>query len=536
MREADHDSEDPLVPVSAGTRGEEADPGDLPEHILGLGIGGWVAASAATAFVCLVLGAFIGFFIVPALAAGAAALGLTCFWLRLAARWVVVGLLAVALQLGVLSLFGPFAAAFHQAGLPAINAVTDYEEREFWYDYERMGTLPRSICREKGDELECTTVTTREELLEVFQPILAEEGGEILQGIGGVFLLAAGYLAVLSAYTQLFMGWPARTERLEQWLERLGRWDRNGIRIIIGAVAVMGPGLVLFGAFDFLDVHYERAGGISGEYFALLWPAIILDKVNFLASAAILFGLGMIALGGPARRACVRGVFSGWAWGWQGMGWINWMAWGLIILPMLLLVPVDFVVKTFRELAVAGGIVDDVYFLYRYDDYPGWLQTIYGIEDIYPLLLGAGLMLLVGYFFRFLMFWVGGFTILAGAVWLGLQLVGWVGGHWIGPIIVMAFGVFLLTLTGGYEPPELGSDDSGAAAGDSDGPGGRSGSGGAAPAAGRGLTAQQHAAYLAGHRFRRLWPAPGGGRRGRGGARGTGPSPAMIPACTAPKK
>ena len=476
------------------------------------------------AVICSILAVFTsfftGFFIVPTLAAWAATVGLACFWLRLALRWVVVGLMAVALQFGILGLIGPFAAAFHQAGLPVINAVTDYEERDFWFDYERDITLPNKVCREKGDELECVNVDDAEELREVLRPVVAEEGGEILQVIGAIFFLAGCYLAVLSAYTQLFMGWPSRTERLEQWLDKLGRWDRNGIRIIIGAVAVMGPGLVLFGAFDFLDVHYERAGGISKEYFVLLWPAIILDKVNFLAAAAIVFGLGMIALGGPERRACLRGVFAGWAWGWQGMGWINWLAWGLIILPMLLLVPVDFAVKTVREIAVAGEIVDDIFFLDSHDEYPGWLQTIYGIKDIYPLLLGAGLLLLVGYFFRFLMFWVGGFTILAGAVWLGLQLVGWIGGHMIGPIIVIAFGVFLLTLTGDSEPPEFGSDDS--AGGGADDPSG-SGSGGSAPAPRRGLTAQQHAAYQAGQRFRSLWPAPGGGRGGRGrGGRGRG--------------
>lgn len=526
MSEADHDPEDRTVPgdmfpAEADAEEEGADPGEPPEQqIFGLSSGQWLVALVATAVVCTILAVFIGFFVFLSMVAFAGTAGVACFWLRLAVRWAVLPLMAVVVLFGALSQIGPFAVAFHQAGLPVVNALTDYEDREFWYDYEKRRTLPGTVCREKGDELECIPVTTREELMEELRPVLAEEGGEILEIIGGIFFLAGFYLAVLSAYTQLFMGWPARTERLEELLDKLGSWDRNGIRTLIGSVVVMGPGRAMFGAFEFLDIKYNRGGGITSEYFALLWPSIILDKVNFLATAAFLFGLGMILLGGPARRAVVHTVFAGWNWGWEGKAWVSWMAWGLIILPTVVLVPVDFVVKTVREIAIATTIVEDLLFLRGYHQYPGWLQAIYGIEDVYPFLLGAGLIILVGYFFRFLIFWAGAFTILGGAIWLALQLFGIAGGHVAGPVIVMGLGVFLLTLTGGYEPSESTStaSDSGGSSG--------SDSGSNAPDRSRDRSdpaRPPHPAYLE-YIANRTWGRGGwaSGRRSGGGGRGRG--------------
>ena len=56
-----------------------------------------------------------------------------------------------------LSLSGSISITFCDLGSPVVKVITDYEQRDFWFDYEKTLNPRNIVCWEESEALECTT-------------------------------------------------------------------------------------------------------------------------------------------------------------------------------------------------------------------------------------------------------------------------------------------------------------------------------------------------------------------------------------------
>ena len=182
---------------------------------------------------------------------------------------------------------------------------------------------------------------------------------------------------------------------------RFGRPMRLALFAIVAGLAAViigaAPQQILDGMLE-SGVTYTRGRGINSEAEFLLWPMLILDKVEGLGYIAITLGTFGVALGAPRRRITEwidrRAQLPGAC---RYVAVLKKAGSALLVAAFCMywfsvFVIDQFLVPTAREIVIIA--TGDSSFLKSPATYPEWLQVTLTPLEIWPLIAVSGIVLL----------------------------------------------------------------------------------------------------------------------------------------------
>ena len=327
------------------------------------------------------------------------AIAAAAFHFRLAARYLVV---ALALVASFLALTAPnLGNPVYSAGLFALNAVTDPATRGFWPDPAHM-ELGATVVIDTGGQLRAVETASEAGRAEAVAAIESDRGTRIVQSISEFLVMVALLIAGIDLAARLAgIKRASDPDPTKDRVLRLGRPMRLGLFALVAGLAAViigaAPQQILDGMLE-SGVRYTRGGGINSEAEFLLWPMLILDKVEGLGYIAITLGTFGIGLGAPRRRITEwidrRARLPG-AWRYDAV--LKKAGSGLLVAAFCVywfdvFVVDQFLVPTAREIVkISSG---DSTFLDSPANYPEWLQVTLAPLEIWPLIAVSGIVLL----------------------------------------------------------------------------------------------------------------------------------------------
>ena len=349
---------------------------------------------------------------------------LAAFKLRLAPRYIVVGLMAAAVAFFVSRPF--LGDIFYETVLQVLNSNTDPAQRIFFPDYEKLDPALNTC-------ISCSNSGQGADVLEFFATIFFF-GGILITGIGALFRLlgrssapapasavlvpasnapapASGVPAAVSDAPVPASAAPAPASGAPQpsgrsrGLGRLDRLDRRGIILwVLGGLIIMPSSLTLVILSELADV-----GTLEPDSSQLMWrlAAVLMVALGFAVFAgSVMVWCGCLLLiygpSGSRRRRLILGILSlcqvfrqvrinkpvnalihNLPMELVGIGLFVFL-FHYLLLGILILGVGPFVATTTGDFTLLESFE-------RYDDYPGWLRTIEDIGNLWPLFVVAGL-------------------------------------------------------------------------------------------------------------------------------------------------
>ena len=348
------------------------------------------------------LGGTLGAFSAPVAALGSSLIALAiCFLsfrVRLITRHVIVALMVPGIVISMLAT--PLGNEAYDAGLLALNSVTDPAERSFWVDpahrdvpgYEDM---PDRVFVETGDGIQSVDTTTEAGRDLALWGIKTDLGEKYLLTLGQLLGAPAMFLACLGIASRL-MG---ITRAPPSIADQPGLFDGLSRRTKIGLILMtLGFALGIAGAGlgDLLDAIFDdRLYYIPGE--SVNWEAkgvgfsmLFLYKAKWLGYLTLWLGAILLLVGTPRRKL--------FAWYDQRGGG----PWNPILKKTgTWLFAVGALGSVIQFYGVSGfflGTIREVQFMTTGDmrvlvEVPGWFRTLDTILDTWALASILGMLL-----------------------------------------------------------------------------------------------------------------------------------------------
>ena len=327
------------------------------------------------------------------------AIAAAAFHFRLATRYLVV---ALALVAGFLALTAPdLGNPIYTAGLLALNAVTDPATRGFWPDPAHM-ELGASVVIETGGQLRVVETASEAGRSEAVAAISSDRGTGIVEYISELMILIGLLVAGIDLAARLAgIKRASDPDPAEDRVLRFGRPMRVALFALVAGLAAVIIGAAPQEILNELlesGVRYTRAGGINPEAEFLLWPMLILDKLEGLGFIAITLGTLGIALGAPRRRLSAwfeRRAGQPGAWRYDA---VIKKAGAVLLLAGFGAYWIDsyvidqFLLPSVREIVIIAS--GDGLFLDDPTNYPGWLQIVLAPLEFWPLVVASGVVVL----------------------------------------------------------------------------------------------------------------------------------------------
>ena len=164
-------------------------------------------------------------------------------------------------------------------------------------------------------------------------------GGSILEHFGGV-LLACGVCIVSIRLVAELLGLAGKPELTA----KLGPADKLGLGAAgIGVLTVVSTGLSQSILYEIFLYDYGQGAAMS-----------MLDAAGRVGAVFLIGGFAALILRGPGRRKVLLGWTDRVAWGKMGLGWINKLGLGLIVLAFIGGTLAPGFVDAFSIVAAAG--------------------------------------------------------------------------------------------------------------------------------------------------------------------------------------
>ena len=289
----------------------------------------------------------------------------------------------------------------YTAGLLALNAVTDPATRGFWPDPTHM-ELGASVVIETGGQVRVVETASEAGRAEAIAAINSDRGMRIVQSIAEFWILIGLLIAGIDLAARLAgIKRASDPDPAEDRVLRFGRPMRLALFALVAGLAAVIIGAAPQEILNELlesGVRYTRAGGINPEAEFLLWPMLVLDKLEGLGYIAITLGMFGVAFGAPRRRLSAwfdRRAGQPGAWRYDAVikkvGAVLLLA-GFGAYWIDSYVIDQFLIPSVREIVIIvsghGSFLDDP------ANYPEWLQVVLAPLEIWALVAAAGLLVL----------------------------------------------------------------------------------------------------------------------------------------------
>ena len=261
-----------------------------------------------------ILWGFPGAFFAPMADFGSSLVALAmCFLsfrLRLIARYVIAALMVPGIVIFLVAT--PLGKPVYDAGLLALNSVTDPSERSFWVDpdyrdvpgYEDM---PDWVFVETDDGIQRVDTTTEAGRDLAMWGIKTDLGERYLRTLGRLLGSPAMFLACLGVASRL-MG---ITRAPRSIADRPGLFDGLSRRTRVGLILMtlgFAFGTAGAGLGDLLDaifddrLYYLPGQGVNREALGVAFTLMFLYKAKWLGYMALWLGVILLLTGTPRRK------------------------------------------------------------------------------------------------------------------------------------------------------------------------------------------------------------------------------------------